>query len=212
MITKKMLLEMFPAAAKSPFNLDVLTEQLDAVCESLVDEVNFASVNRQAGFLAQCAHESACFTRVNENLNYSAEGLTKIFKKYFPTIESTQGYARQPQKIANKVYANRMGNGPEASGDGWKFRGRGLIQLTGKSNYLKCGPSMNTDLTSNPDFLQTVEGAVKSAKWFWITNGLNTYADKNDVKGMTKVINGGYIGLEERQHYYDLAKKVMTRV
>ena len=209
LLTKDKLLQIAPGAAKTKLNLDLLVEQLNEVCEKLVDEVNFASVNRQAAFLAQCAHESGYFCRVTENLNYSSEGLVTTFNKYFPDRASTMNYARMPEKIANKVYANRMGNGPEGSGDGWKFRGRGFIQLTGKQNYLKCGPSLGVDLTSNPDYLETVTGAVKSAYWFWNTNGLNSFADANDIKGMTKRINGGFIGLEERQHLYDVAKKVL---
>ena len=211
-LTKEKLLQIAPAAKNSKLNLDLLVENLNEVCAKMVDEVNFASINRQAGFIAQCAHESGSFCRVTENLNYSPEGLVKIFGKYFPTIESTKGYARLPDKIANKVYANRMGNGPESSGDGWKYRGRGLIQLTGKSNYLKCGPSMGLDLTATPEYLETVAGAVKSAYWFWSTNGLNSFADADDIKGMTKKINGGYIGLEERQHLYDVAKKVLITI
>jgi putative chitinase len=211
-LTKEKLLQIVPTAKNTKLNLDLLVESLNEVCAKMVDEVNFASINRQAAFIAQCAHESGSFCRVTENLNYSPEGLTKIFPKYFPTIESTKNYARLPEKIANKVYANRMGNGPETSGDGWKYRGRGLIQLTGKFNYLKCGPSLGLDLTASPEYLETVAGAVKSAYWFWNTNGLNAFADKDDIKGMTKKINGGYIGLEERQHLYDVAKKVLITI
>jgi putative chitinase len=211
-LTKEKFLQIVPEAKKSKFNLDLLVEHLNEICGKLIDEVNFASINRQAGFIAQCAHESGYFCRVTENLNYSAEGLVKIFPKYFPTIESTKGYARMPEKIANKVYANRMGNGPETSGDGWKFRGRGFIQLTGRSNYLKCGPSLGVDLTSSPEYLETVAGAIKSAYWFWNTNALNAFADADDIKGMTKRINGGFIGLEERKHLYDTAKKVLITI
>lgn len=211
-LTKEKLLQIAPAAKNSKLNLDLLVENLNEVCAKMIDEVNFATINRQAGFLAQCAHESGSFCRVTENLNYSAEGLVKIFPKYFPTLDSTKGYARMPEKIANKVYGNRMGNGPETSGDGWKFRGRGLIQLTGRSNYMKCGPSLGVDLTSSPEYLETVAGAVKSAYWFWNTNGLNSFADADDIKGMTRKINGGFIGLEERQHLYDVAKKVLITI
>lgn len=164
---------------------------------------------RMAAFLAQCAHESAGFTALSENLNYSADGLRKVFKKYFPTVESTTGYARSPQKIANKVYANRMGNGDEASGDGWTYRGRGLIQLTGKNNYTKFGSYIEKPLDQVPAYLESKEGALESAAWFFQINNLNAYADKGDIKGMTKRINGGYHGLEDRQARYEKALKVL---
>ena len=151
---------------------------------------------RVAAFLAQCGHESGGWTVFEENLNYSAQGLCSIFKKYFPTLDSATPYARQPEAIANRVYANRMGNGDETSGEGWKYRGRGLIQLTGKDNYTRCGKAIGADLViANPDYLLTIEGAVKSALWFWTANKINTFADKEDLVGMTKKINGGTNGL-----------------
>jgi len=150
---------------------------------------------RAAHFFGQCAHETGNFRLFEENLNYSAEGLTKTFKKYFPTIESTAGYARNPQRIANRVYANRMGNGDEASGDGWKHRGRGAIQLTGKSNYAKFGQADNPDKVSN-------ELAFESALFFFEQNGLWAICDKgvNDttITALTKRINGGTNGLDDR--------------
>ena len=166
---------------------------------------------RLAHFLAQCSHESGDFKAVRENLNYSAEGLRKIFGKYFPTDALAAQYARQPEKIANKVYANRMDNGDEASGDGWKFRGRGYIQLTGKHNYTKFGEAIGEDIPSNPD-LVAEKYPLLSAAWFWSSNGLNALADKGaseaEVTTITKRVNGGTIGLEDRikhfKEYYEL--------
>jgi len=163
---------------------------------------------RVAAFLAQCGHESGGWTVFQENLNYSAQGLNSIFKKYFPTIESAQPYARQPEKIANKIYANRMGNGPEESGDGWRFCGRGLIQLTGKNNYTFFAASIGVDLNEAAEYLQTFEGAVQSACFFWENTKLNKEADEGDIKTMTKKINGGFIGLEDRIKHYEHALHV----
>jgi putative chitinase len=169
---------------------------------------------RVAAFLAQCGHESGGWTTFEENLNYSAQGLNGIFKKYFPTLESAQPYARQPQKIANKVYGGRMGNGPESSGDGWKYRGRGPIQLTGKDNYRAFAKDMFEDwenLFENPDWVTSDKDfALMSAIWFWNKNKLNVQADSGDIKLMTKKINGGYIGLEDRIHHYEDAIKLLT--
>lgn len=163
---------------------------------------------RAAHFIAQVAHESGSFQFSVENLNYNARALRTIFGKYFPTDEIAEAYARKPEKIANRVYANRMGNGNEASGDGWKYRGRGLIQLTGHENYKKCGQSIGLDLETNPD--QVALDPVVSIKvvgWFWKTNNLNQYADANDIKGITKRINGGLIGIEDRTEFLERAKK-----
>ena len=164
---------------------------------------------RLAAFLAQTAHESGGFKFIKENLNYSADGLQKIFKKYFPTPELAADYARKPEKIANRVYANRMGNGDEASGDGWKFCGRGLIQLTGKFNYTKLSEDLEMSIDETVKYLETTEGAVVSAGWFWNRNKLNDIVDKDDFVLLTKRINGGTIGLSDRQHHYELALKVL---
>lgn len=158
--------------------------------------------NQAAHFFGQCAHESGGFKVFSENLNYSAEGLTKIFKKYFPTIASTAGYARNPEKIANKVYANRMANGSESSGDGWKFRGRGPIQLTGKENYTAFAASVNRpDVLTNPDIVAN-ELAFESALWFFNKNRLFAIADAGvSVDVITKIskrVNGGTHGLDDR--------------
>lgn len=163
----------------------------------------FKMTNAQAAhFFGQCAHESGNFKVFSENLNYSADGLTKIFKKYFPTAASTAGYARKPEKIANKVYANRMGNGPESSGDGWKYRGRGPIQLTGKDNYSAFAASIGRpDILQNPD-LVAGELAFESALWFFRKNGLLAIADKGVsttvITQITKRVNGGTHGLDDR--------------
>ena len=158
--------------------------------------------NQAAHFFGQCAHESGGFKVFSENLNYSDKGLNGIFKKYFPTIASTAGYARKPEKIANKVYANRMGNGPEASGDGWKYRGRGPIQLTGKDNYTAFAADVTRpDALKNPD-LVVGELAFESALWFFRKNGLLAVADKGVtdavITQITKRVNGGTHGLEDR--------------
>lgn len=160
---------------------------------------------RLAHFLAQCGHESANFKATRENLNYSAEGLNKIFKKYFPTLESAKSYARQPEKIASKVYANRMGNGDEASKDGFKYAGKGYIQLTGKANYMEFDKTVPEDITNNPE-LVAVKYPLASAAWFWSKNGLNAIADKGAtdlvVTSVTKRVNGGTIGLADRIKHF----------
>lgn len=171
-------------------------------CETLnavLPEFEINTPNRICAFISQCAHESTDFTRVVENLNYSKEGLLKIFPKYF-NEKSAEECARQPMKIANIVYANRMGNGDTASGDGFKYRGRGLIQLTGKNNYVTFSKDTFGDdrLLTDPDFLLTKEGALKSACWFWKKNNLNAIADKEDIVELTRKINGGKHGLEDR--------------
>ena len=178
--------------------------------EEILPDYEINTPARVAAFLGQTAHESGGYRALRENLNYSAEGLAKLFKKYFPTVESATPYARQPEKIANKIYANRMGNGNEASGDGFKYRGRGLIQLTGKSNYTWFSDSIEESLDETIKFLETYEGAVQSACWFWESNNLNKWADAGDIKQMTKVINGGYIGLEDRIKHIEHAIHVLS--
>jgi putative chitinase len=160
---------------------------------------------RLAHFLAQCGHESGGFKLTQENLNYSAKGLMGIFKKYFPTEALANQYARQPQKIANRVYASRMGNGAEASGEGFKFRGRGFIQLTGKQNYTAFDASVPESIVDNPDLVAT-KYPLASAAWFWSKNGLNTIADQGSstevVTKITKRVNGGTIGLADRIKHF----------
>lgn len=211
MIDKAKLIEIFPGAARSKLDLDQLAWQLTIACGKLVGDEDFSKVvlYRQASFLAQTAHESAEFTAVKENLNYSAKALRAVFGKYFPNDELAEQYARQPEKIANRVYASRMGNGDEASGDGWKFRGRGLIQLTGKNNYESCGNDLMINLIDGPEWLESPQGAVSSALWYWNKNNLNSYADVEDIRGMTKRINGGYHGLDDRIAKYNKAKEIL---
>ncbi len=171
---------------------------LQGTCKAY--EIN--SPNRIAGFLSQIAHESAGLTRLTENLNYTAERLMAVWPRRFPSIEFAKQYGRNPEKIANLVYASRMGNGDEASGEGWKYRGRGLKQLTGKSNYAACSKALGEDFVNDPDRLLMPVNAALSAGWFWSENGLNRFADADDFVGMTKRINGGTIGLEDRQARY----------
>jgi putative chitinase len=162
---------------------------------------------RLAHFLSQCGHESGGFKLFSENLNYSAEGLVKIFGKYF-NAETAPAYARKPERIANKVYANRMANGNEESGDGWKFKGRGLIQLTGRANYTAYDKAVPESVLENPDLVAGVL-ALDSAGWFWNTNGLNKIADAGDVTAVTKRVNGGTHGLADRQSRYDAFIKLL---
>jgi len=186
----------------------------DAVIAMIPDTAAKFGINtplRLAHFLAQCGHESGGFRATQENLNYSAKGLNGIFRKYFPTEAAAAAYARQPAKIASKVYANRMGNGSEASGEGYKFRGRGYIQLTGKENYTAFGKAIGEDIISNPDVVAS-KYALLSAAWFFSKNGLHRMADEGAsdqvVTKITKRVNGGTIGLPDRikhfKEYYKL--------
>ena len=178
----------------------------------LLPDYEINTPQRIAAFIAQCSHESGGFMILKENLNYRAVTLRKVFPKYFPTDAIAQTYANKPNKqeaIANKVYANRMGNGSEESGDGFRYCGRGLIQLTGKQNYSWFAASLGIDVEEASEYLQTFEGAAQSACWFWETNNLNAFADAGDIVGMTKRINGGIIGLEDRKKHYQHALHVL---
>ena len=179
---------------------------------NILPEYDIDTSARVAAFMAQCGHESGGFTVMQENLNYSAKGLVGTFKKYFPTEAQAKLYERRPEMIANRVYANRMGNGDEASGEGWYFRGRGIVQITGKNNYTKCSQSLfeSNVLVENPDLLLETEYAIHSACWFWSAARLNELADIGDMKTMTKRINGGYIGLEDRINHYNHAIEILT--
>ena len=188
----------------------------DAVIAQIPDTAAKFEINtplRLAHFLAQCGHESGGFRLTKENLNYSAKGLNGTFKKYFPTLESATPYERKPEKIANKVYGGRMGNGPESSGDGAKFCGRGYIQLTGKDNYTAFGKSINEDMSANPEKVAS-SYALLSAAWFFNKNGLHKMADGGAsdavVTSITKRVNGGTIGLPDRikhfNEFYNLLK------
>ena len=167
---------------------------------------------RKAHFLSQLAHESGGLKYTSENLNYSAKGLRSVFGKYFKTWEQAKAYERQPKKIANKVYANRMGNGDEASGDGWKYRGRGLIQLTGKDNYERFSRDYGIDCVNNPDLLLDPEWALTSACWYWQKRKINQFADDDDIHMVTKRINGGTNGLNHRQHYLEAFKRLYAAI
>jgi putative chitinase len=186
-------------------------EKLADELNMIVDRYNINTVNRISGFLAQCGHESLDFTILKENLNYGAKGLMSTFKKYFPDEATALKYERKPEMIANKVYADRMGNGDERSGDGYKFRGRGAIQLTGKNNYTKFAASIGKPLDETIIYLETFAGALESACWFWNTNGLNETCDKDDIILMTRKINGGTIGLEDRKKHYEANKKIFAK-
>ena len=214
----KMGLTAAPVVATAPcvFKLDSLKGHIpDAVIAQIPDtaaKFNITTPLRLAHFLAQCGHESGGFKLVNENLNYSADGLTKIFGKYF-TAATAPAYARNPEKIANKVYSARMGNGPEVSGDGWKHRGRGYIQLTGKDNYSRFDKTVEDDILANPDLVAT-KYPLSSAAFFFNSNSLWTICDKGaddaTVTAVTKRVNGGTIGLVDRikhfKEYYALLK------
>lgn len=177
--------------------------------QQLLPEYDINTPHRIAHFVAQCAHESGNFVFIQENLNYRAASLRKLFAKYFPTDALAAQYEKQPQRIANRIYASRMGNGDEASGDGWRYRGRGLIQLTGKDNYTFFAGSLDISVEEAAEYLATFEGAAQSACWFWEQNNLNRFADANDVKGLTRAINGGYIGLEDRIKHTEHALHVL---
>lgn len=198
-LTAKQLVEAFDChEADAEKYIDALNEAMD--------KFGIDTPARQAMFLAQCCHESGHFRLTQENLNYKAESLSRVFPKYFRD-KDPEDYAKQPEKIANLVYGNRMGNGDEESGDGWRFHGRGLIQLTGKDNYEALGEAIGKDLTAEPDFVASPEGAALSAAWFWHKNNLNHFADADDIVSCTKRVNGGTIGLEERKELYEGAKR-----
>jgi putative chitinase len=203
-LTLDQLRQLLP---KNPY-----VENWHQALSQLFPDYGIDTPQRMAAFIAQCAHESANFMVLKENLNYRAATLRKIFPKYFPDDAIANDYASRPNKqeaIANKVYANRMGNGDEASGDGFRYCGRGLIQLTGKSNYSWFAASIEITVEEASEYLQTFEGAAQSACWFWETNNLNQWADKGDILTLTKRINGGTIGLEDRIKHYNHALHVL---
>jgi putative chitinase len=205
MVTLDLLTHMCPQTKSSI--LEGYIEPLNTVAEYYDMNVN---PTRLAGFLAQTAHESGGFTAIKENLNYSAKGLRGTFGKYFPNDEIANQYAKKPERIANRVYANRMSNGDEASGDGYRFCGRGLIQLTGRANYTKFAQDLSMSLEDTIAYLETPNGATASAGWFWDNNKLNQYCDSGDFVTLTKRINGGTIGLEDRKHHYEIAMHYLT--
>lgn len=175
----------------------------------ILPEYEINTPQRIAAFMAECSHESGNFTQVKENLNYRAETLMRVWPKYFPTMEIAQQYAGKPEMIANRAYANRMGNGNEASGDGWRYCGRGLIQLTGFEGYQFFADSVGMDIKDVPAYLETFEGAVQSACSFWETNNLNVIADAGDIDKISKIINGGTLGMVERSEKYHHALTIL---
>lgn len=196
----------------------------DAVANACA-EFSISTPQRIAGFLSQCAHESGGFERLQENLNYSADGMAGIWPKRFAVLgpdgkpvkkdgknqpnKFALALHRKPEMIANVVYSNRMGNGPTESGEGWKYRGRGLKQLTGKDNHRACSAGLGVDLVSNPDLLLEPVYAARSAAWFWSTNKCNVFADAEDIEGLTRKINGGLIGIDDRKKRYASAMQSM---
>jgi len=205
MVTLDLLTHM--CTKTNPKVLEGYIEPLNTVAEYYDMNVNLA---RLAGFLAQTAHESGGYNFIKENLNYSVKGLMGTFKKYFPSEDIAKHYERQPERIANRVYANRMSNGDETSGDGYRFCGRGLIQLTGRANYTKFANDLGMSIEDTIAYLETPNGATASAGWFWDNNNLNQYCDSGDFVTLTKRINGGTIGLEDRKHHYELAMHYLT--
>lgn len=203
-ITETILHQIFPATPIPTMRNFVAP--LNKVCHAY----DITTVARAAAFIAQIGHESGGLVAVRENLNYSAETLRKVFPKYFPNDAMAAKYARKPEAIANIVYANRMGNGDTKSGDGWTYKGRGLIQLTGKSNYSNFAKSLKMSLEDVVAYLETPEGAAMSAGWFWSTHSLNTLADQNKFLDITKRINGGTNGLAHRQELYAKAKQALV--
>jgi putative chitinase len=174
----------------------------------LLPDYEINTPQRIAAFLAQCSHESGDFIWLQENLNYKPETLMKLFGSHFPGgMAEAQTFAHQPEKIANRIYGGRMGNGPDATGDGWKHCGRGLIQVTGRDNYAWFAASLQITPDEASEYMQTFEGAAQSACWFWETNNLNQYADNGDFVTMTKKINGGTIGLDDRTARF---KRIMS--
>lgn len=192
--------------------LAALTADADKWLRPLNDAMaayDIGTAAREANFLAQIAHESAGFARLDENLNYSPAGLLKTFAKYF-TADDAVVFAHDPRRIACRVYANRMGNGDEASGDGYRYRGRGLIQLTGRAMYARCGKAIGLDLEGAPEQLLEPPHAALSAAWYWQTNGCNELADDGNFTAITRKINGGLNGLEDRQAWLDKANTALA--
>ena len=191
---------------------DTSEDIIEKFVEPLNDVMEFYEINnpkRISMFLAQVGHESGGLRTIKENLNYSADGLKRVFPKYFRDVNPAD-YAKKPEKIANRVYGGRMGNGPESTGDGYRYCGRGLIQLTGKSNYEAFAADMGWPLAEATEWLSTEEGATWSAGWFWDSRELNQWADKGDILTVTKKINGGTIGLEDRKSHYEAALEIFS--
>lgn len=187
-----------------------INPELVDVFNETFERWGITTVRQKAGFIGQCGHESGNFRVLEENLNYAADRLMKIWPKRFPTLEVAQPYHRNPRKIANKVYANRMGNRDEASDDGWRFRGSGWVQLTGHDNFYHFGKAVGVDVVMKPDLVRTPQYAALSAGWFWSNRKCNEIAETGDWTRLTKVINGGTIGLEDRVKHIRQAIQVLS--
>lgn len=198
-ITRQLLKVSFPSAS------DQTIEKFIEPIATTLKKFSISSKHDISAFLAHIGHESGDLKFVKENLNYSSQALQRVFKKYFPTQDLANQYARKPEMIANRVYANRMGNGPESSGDGWKFRGRGVIQLTGKSNYQEFAKAISKSLDDTIQYLETPEGACMSAGFFWSTRDLNG----KTIEQSTRIINGGFHGLDDRKKRFEAIIKVI---
>jgi putative chitinase len=200
-----MTLEQFTAIIGNNSNAQQWVDALNKIWP----DYDITTPKRQAAFMGECCVESANFTAIQENLNYRAEVLVKQWPSHFQSLDIAKKYEHQPEKIANRAYGGRMGNGPEESGDGWKFCGRGLIQLTGRDGYQGFADSVEMSIDDVPAYLATFEGAVQSACYFWETNNLNSIADTGDIDHVSKIINGGTLGLEERRQHYQKALQVL---
>jgi putative chitinase len=205
MLTRAQLAAALPALGRRPSSLDAFLAPLNAALE----EFDIDNVARVRAFLAQMGHESNDFTRLVENMNYSAERLRAVFPKYFKTMAVAREYAHQPEKIANRVYANRLGNGPPESGDGWRFRGNGITHLTGRANHKEAGEALGVDFETHPELAREPEHMFRVAGWFWKTRGLNVLADKNQFETITRRINGGINGLDDRLERWARAKRAI---
>lgn len=203
MITLDLLQQMFPRT-----NVNTLKQYVEPLI-TICDKYSINTPERIAMFLAQVGHESMGLSVIQENLNYRADRLMAIFPKYFRGLNPAE-YAHNPEKIANRIYSNRMGNGPENSGDGYKYRGRGLIQLTGYNNYSSFADYMGMLIDDAIHYLTTPEGAVESAAWFWGTNNLNDLSDQQDVVTVTKRINGGTHGLQDRESLFQRGMSLLS--
>lgn len=203
LITEKQFQMLFPRANNSKAWTNAINE--------LLPKYDINPGPRLWMFLAQCGHESAGFTAFRENFNYSRDGLLRVFPKYFDRLNVDQ-YARQPEKIANRVYANRMGNGNEASGDGWRYRGAGILQITGKSNMEAFFKVIYPDTWQDckPETLLEPYNSIAAACWFWQTRNLNRVSDREDVEAATRLINGGTNGIDDRKNRYAYAKKLFS--
>jgi len=197
-----------PITAEQLKELHIGPEWLDGL-NATFEKFDISTPLRMAAFIGQCAHESGNFKTLTENLNYRAEALQKLWPKRFDAAKA-QACARNPKMIATVVYSNRMGNRDEASGDAWRFIGRGCIQLTGSSNYYHAGQALGVDFIMNPELVATPMYAALTAGWFWDTHKLNVLADNRDIKMMTKKINGAFIGLLDREKHYNQALAVLT--